>query len=279
MDEIKRWLMQLEGTASEIIKAFTGYVPYLLGALFLLLLGWVLAKGARRGATALASTLNRTVDRWMNGNRGTQVSLPTQTPKLVGDVVYWIIVLFFVTAAARTAHFDIISRWLEKVVSYIPTLIAGVVIVLVGYLVSALFRDVVSSAAKSAGYVQHRLFGTAAQFATFVTGFVIGLDQIGIDVAFLVTIIAITLSALLAGLSLAFGLGARTFADNLISARNMQRHYSPGQVVRLGDMQGEIIELTPTSMVVATEHGRTAIPARLFSEQASVLITPEDGDE
>ena len=279
MDEIKRWLSQLEGSATAIANAFTDYLPNLLGALVLLVVGWLLAKLARRAATALAGSVSGAVDRLINKDRETEVRLPSQTPRLVGDVAFWIIILFFVTAAARTAGFEIISRWLERVVSYVPTLVAGVVIVLVGYLVSALVRDVAAGAAWSAGFKQSRLIGTAAQAASFLTAFVIGLDQIGIDVSFLVTIIAIALSASLGGLSLAFGLGARAHADNLINARYIQGRYQRGQFVRIGETEGEILELTPTSVVVASNAGRTTIPASLFGRQASVLVTPEDGDE
>jgi len=278
MESFKGWLGQFQDTVAGLAAAFAEHLPRLVGALALLIVGWLLARVVRAGSVVLARTVSRAVDRALSARRTTDVRLPSQAPKLVGDVMFWIIILFFVTSAARMAQFDVISTWLERVVAYTPTLIAGVVIIVVGYLLSALVRDVVTGAAASAGFSQSELIGTLAQGATFVTGFVIGLDQIGIDVSFLVTIIAIALSAMLAGLSIAFGFGARTFAGNLLSARDVQRHYRLGEIVRLGDIEGEIIDLTPTAVVVSGERGRTAIPAKLFSEQTSVLITPEEAD-
>lgn len=278
METINVWTDGFQNSVAGLIDAIAAFLPLLLGAVLLLLIGWVLAQLARRGTLSIALSANGAIDRLVNRGREKRVHLPTQTPKLVSDIVYWLIILLFVTWAARVARFDTVSGWLDRVVTYIPTLVAGIAIVFLGYLVSAVVRDIVSGAAGSAGIAQSRLLGLAAQMATFVTGLVIGLDQIGIDVSFLVTLIAIMLGALLAGLSLAFGLGARNFADNLVSARNIQRLYRRGQTVRIGDLEGEIIELTPTSVVMASDRGRSAIPARLFGEQVSVLVTPEEAD-
>lgn len=278
MDEVKGWLSQLQNSAGEVAAAFLSYLPNLLGALALLVVGWLLARLGRSASSAITGTASRTIGRILDSEGKTEMRLPTQTPKLVGDVIFWIIILFFVTAAAKTARFDLISNWLERLVSYVPTLVAGIIIVLVGYLVSALVRDIVAGAAWSAGIAQSKLIGTLAQAATFLTGFVIGLDQIGIDVSFLVTVIAIALGASLGGLSLAFGLGARTHADNLISARGLQTQYQRGQIVRIDNTEGEILEITPTAVVVAGIHGRATIPARLFAEHVSVLVTPEESD-
>lgn len=278
MQTVSGWIDGFQNSATGLMDRFAAFLPLLVGALLLLLIGWVLAQAARKAALSIARSANGAIDRIVNRGREKRVHLPTQTPKLVSDIVYWMIILLFVTWAARVARFDTVSGWLDRIVTYIPTLIAGMAIVFLGYLVSAVVRDIVSGAAGSAGFAQSRLMGLAAQVATFVTGLVIGLDQIGIDVSFLVTLIAIMLGALLAGLSLAFGLGARNFADNLVNARNIQRLYRRGQTVRIGELEGEIIELTPTSVVMASERGRSAIPARLFGEQVSVLVTSEESD-
>lgn len=278
MDELQTSFDQVQTSAVEGVSAFVALLPHLLGAIALLALGWLLARLARRGSVTLTRAVNRSVVAMINKDRRTRISLPTQMPRLVGDVVYWTIILFFVTVAARTAKLEIVSRWLERVVEYVPTLVAGAIIVLVGYLISALVRDIVTNTAATAGIAQHRLVGSVAQAATFLTGLVIGLDQIGMDVTFLVTIIAITLSASLAALSIAFGFGARNFVDNLISARSLQRQYERGQTIRVGASEGEILEITPTSIILSGESGRTMIPARLFNERESILLTPEEAD-
>jgi hypothetical protein len=256
-----------------------GYIPNLVGALLLLLFGWVFARLVRAGAGRLSDALNRLLDRFMRVDSLTRFRLSPQASKLIGNVAFWLIILFFITAATKVAQLDAFSSWLDRIVAYLPTLLAGGLIILAGYFVSALVRDLVSATLGSAGMAQSELFGSAAQGATFLTAVLIGIDQIGIDVTVLITLIAIVVAAMLAGFSIAFGLGARDFVGNLIGAHYLQLHIQPGQTAAIGGIEGEVLELTPTSVVLATARGRTTIPAKLFNEMATVVMTPDDDHE
>ena len=67
--------------------------------------------------------------------------------------------------------------------------------------------------------------------------------------------------------------------EDLIGAHYMKRQFQPGQIARIGDIEGEILELTATGVVLATPEGRTLVPAKAFNQQALVLVTPADGNE
>jgi len=111
-----------------------------------------------------------------------------------------------------------------------------------------------------------------------VTALVIGINQIGIDVTLLITLISIVVGAVAAGLTLAFAFGARSFVGNLIGSHYLQQHYQPGQNARMGDVEGEIVEFTPASVVLATKQGRIIVPAKVFNDQATALLTESAGD-
>jgi hypothetical protein len=87
-----------------------------------------------------------------------------------------------------------------------------------------------------------------------------------VQVTFLVTMIAIVTGGAVLSVGLAFGLGASCLVRNLIAARDARWHYSPGQRVRVGDTEGELLEITPTVFVLATQAGRVTLPARAFHE-------------
>ena len=104
-----------------------------------------------------------------------------------------------------------------------------------------------------------------------------GIDQIGIDVTFVTTMLAIVLGGVVLGFSLAFGLGTRRVVANLVASHSLQRYFSVGQRARFGEIEGEILDFTPTGVVLATEQGRTHVPASHFDEQSSVLRTGDSG--
>jgi hypothetical protein len=197
---------------------------------------------------------------------------------LIGNVAFWVVMLLFAAMAARVGRLDAFTSWLDRIVAYLPMLVAGGLIALAGYLVSTLVRDVVAATVASTGSSQADLFGFIAQSAVFLTAVVIGLDQIGIDVTFLITLLAITVGGLLLALVFAFGFGARAFVGNLIAAHQVQQILEPGIVVRIGEDQGQVLEITTTSVVLVTDKGRLVVPAKTFQEQTALIVADYENE-
>ncbi len=259
-----------------MLGAFIAYVPNLLGAILLVLAGWLVGYLVRAGTGKLGDGLNRLFDQTLRVRGLSRFRISPRGMRLFGNVLFWLIILFFITAATRVARLDTFSNWLDQIVAYLPTLIAGGLIILVGYLASILARDLVAATFSSAGPWQSHMAGAAAQGTIFLTSLIIGIDQIGINVTFLVIVAAIVLGAVMMGLSIAFALGARGLVEDLIGAHYLKQQFQPGQVARIGDFEGEILELTATGIVLATAQGRTTIPAKAFNQQPVILVTPSD---
>ncbi|MCB1710199.1 MAG: mechanosensitive ion channel, partial [Halioglobus sp.] len=185
----------------------------------------------------------------------------------------------FVTAALKTAGLTGVAAWLERVVDFLPGIVTGGLIILVGYILAGLVRDVTLAAAHSAEFTEAVVISRLAQAITLITALVIGLDQIGIDVSFLTTMLGISSAALLFGFALAFGLGARTLVSNLVAAHHLRDVLEPGQDIRMGDWEGTVLEVSSTAVILDTEAGRVSVPAKLYQEQAVVLLLADAGRE
>ena len=192
--------------------------------------------------------------------------------RLVAGILYWIILFIFVTAALNTAGLTGVSAWLERIVDFLPGIVTGGLIILLGYILAGLVRDVTLAAAHSAEFTEAVVISRLAQAITLVTALIIGLEQIGIDVSFLTTMLGISSAALLFGFALAFGLGARTLVSNLIAAHHLRDILEPGQTIRIRNWEGTVLEVSPTAVILDTEEGRTTIPAKLYQEEAVITL-------
>ncbi len=279
MEEVSLFIKEVSAAASRLLGQFVEFLPALLGAILILLGGWLIARLMRSAGVRFANWLNGVFDRRFGRQRARHLQISNAGVKLLGNIIFWVIILFFITAATRVLGLVAFSAWLDRVVAYLPTLLAGGLIILAGLLISTLARDLTTAAVASTGVAHAELFGRGVQAAILVTALVLGINQIGIDVTLLVTLISIMVAAVVGSLSLAFALGARSFVSNLIGSHYLQQHYRPGQQARMGDVQGEILELTPVSVVLATSEGRVIVPGKIFSEQATALLTDEIVDE
>ena len=270
---------QLETTllaaANEIIAA----LPGIAGGLVLLLVGWYAARLIRAATLKLMDLVNRALERLLSGRTRAVVYFSSGIANLVASILFWITLFVFVTAALDTAGLTAVSAWLERIVEFLPGIVTGGLIILVGYILSALVRDVTLAAAHAAEFTESVVISRLAQGITLVTALVIGLDQIGIDVTFLTTMLGVTSAAVLFGFALAFGLGARSLVSNLIAAHHLRDILEPGQDIRVGEYEGTVLEVSTTAIILDTPEGRTSLPASLYQEQAMVILLQDGGNE
>ncbi len=248
------------------------YLPRITAAVLLLVLGWLLARLLRLLVVRTIGSLDR-LWRKLISKRGLDHLQPRHPPaRIVGELVFWLLMLIFVTLATEILGLGVFGTWLKQIFTYLPLATVGLLIILVGFVVSSLARDLVASAAASAGLSHGDLLARAAQIIILFIAIVIGIDQIGIDIAFLSVIAGIILATMLGGIALAFGLGARNHVSNIIAANQLRQIYQVGDKVRIGEIEGHVMDIMISRVIIETEAGSVDIPAKLFDEQVTILI-------
>lgn len=269
------WQGALEKTYEDFSQQAIDHVPELLGAIVLLFAGWLIASFCR----VLVAKLIRTFDAFLlkvAQKRGLQQTQPRSFARIGSDLVFWGVLLFFVASSANLLGWKIFSGVSEALLTYLPNVLAGLLIILAGFALSGVVRSAVISTAESTGITQVDLLARLAQLSVVLTAVVIGVEQLGINVHFLTTTLIVIAGVLLGGAALAFGLGAKHFVANIIGAQTIRHHYQLGQLIKIGDMEGYLLEITPTIIVLDTEKGRASVPAKLFHEQVTQSIESID---
>jgi hypothetical protein len=275
MSNYSDWINGLSYALRDWLERAIDYLPYLLGGILILVFGWVVARLLSGGAVRLAHLLEQTALRLANRPLPEAGDAPPPWTRVLGSIVFWVVILFFLTLATQLLGLETFSSWLHRVAAYLPTLFVGALIILAGFLISAIMRDVVIATAPLPEQ-QRMLIGRIVQFVILIIAFVIGADQIGINVTFLVILAAVVLGTFLGGVALTVSLGARTFVANLISAQSVRTQYQVGQVIRIAIYEGRILALTPTAVVLETTEGRVTLPAKFFSEEPVTVLMGRD---
>ncbi len=272
-------LASIQQQTMDVFSTIIDHLPNVIGGVLLLIAGWLLARFLRLVITRLIRTLNGLLDRQLHGSTLHFVRISKATEKLLGYVVFWSTILVFITIAVGLVGFSAAAAWLDRLVVFVPSLVSGGLIIVISYILGTIARHLVQHAAASADISRAVIFGQIAQASFLVIGVVIGLGQIGVDVSFLVILLAIGFAAVLAGFSLAFGLGARMMVQNLIAVRHLKQVVRPGQIVEVGGDRGRVLEFSTTGLVLETADGRKLVPASLCMEQPFSVITREKTDE
>jgi len=253
-------------------------VPNLLGAALLLLFGWLLAWALRKLILRLGTGLDHLFEslRLRAGSEGPGLRWPVS--RIVAVTAYWLVLLFFVAVAADVLGLPGVAELFGTVLAYLPTLLLSAAALFVIVVLSGAVAGIVERHARAAGVGNAAGLGRLVRIALIAIASIMALGQIGIDTVLLVNVFTLITAAFVAGAALAFGLGAAGAVRNVIAAHHARRTYRVGQRVRVAGEEGEILEMTSAAVVLETDAGRTLVPARVFEENASVLLDADGAD-
>jgi len=271
------WVKGISESFTTSIGMVVSFIPTLVGAIFLLILGFVLARLVALGATRLMQLvgidrlLSRTAIQTLLERSGTQKRIS----EILGIIGFWIIFLLFLISASETLGLTIVSNALTGLAFYIPKVGIAILIVVIGLLAANFIRELIMMTCSSAGITQGTIVAQAFYVGAILLVVVTAINKLGIDTALLNNTIILLIAGLIAGAALSFGLGARSAVANLIAAHYLQSVVRVGLHVKLGHIQGKVVAMTPVSIVLETEECRVVIPASHFNETTSVISSPE----
>ncbi len=266
---------QLMGDFQAIVTGFKesiiAFLPNLLGALFILVLGLVVARLLRFLTNRFLKNLGRLIPHRKVRSRLEPANLE-RSASVVSLLLYWIVLFFFITAATETLGLPVVTTWLSGVALYLPRVLLAALIVAAGLIGGMMLRELITTGAASAHLAYAGFLGKVTQYALVVISILVAIDEIGIDVTVLTSILAIVVAALLLGAALAFAFGAKATISNIIAAYYVQKQYTVGQTIQIESARGEIMEITPTAVILKTAEGTVYVPARHFTEHISRQI-------
>ena len=269
------WIAALDNTYRELVEGAAAFVPDLVGAALLLVLGWVLAIALRAFILRLGTGIDRMFYAVRDRLGLTQVELRWPISRILAHTVYWLVIVFVLATVSKVLALPGLADLFDRILLYLPLLVVWAVVLFALYMASGLAAGAVTRAARSSGLAGAALLGRVTRVFILTFAVIIAAGQLGVDVTLLVNVVTIATAVLLGGGAVAFGIGAGGIAGNVIAAHYVRRSYHVGQRVAVGSFEGEILEITRTAVILDAEEGRTMVPARLFNENVSVLVDGE----
>ena len=220
--------MVIAAIADMIERAFVvffAWLPALIGALVVLILGYIIAKIAGRvvGGLLARAGFDRTV---MSGQSGEWISRATSSPSdLLGRLVFWAVFLGAVALAVSVLGIDALTDFMGRIFLYLPNVLAAIVIFLVAGLVAgaaAALVDRTMGDTPTGRILRAVLPGLIMAIAVFMI-----LEQLQIAPEIVRITYAALIGALALAAALAFGLGGRD-----VAARMLEGAYVKGQQQR-----------------------------------------------
>lgn len=197
------------------IAQLAQFLPRLLAALGLLMVGILVAKMVERGTDFALHRIG--FDRWMREGGVTEALERAGTmldpSTVIAKLAFWTVMLLVIVVAANALGVSAINVLFTELLAYIPNVIAAVIVLVLGVLLGEFVKDLVLA---SAGGLSVALtLARAAKAAVILLAVFMALEQLSIsqDIVLVFFIAVVGAAALAAGI--AFGLGGREVAAEI----------------------------------------------------------------
>lgn len=224
--------IDIASSFQQALNGLLAFLPNLLGALVILVIGYIVAKIVKAIVRKVLEKLK--VDRALHNSEAGQyverVSPGASPANGIASVVFWLIFVFVLTAAIGALKIPAVTAFMNQVLAYLPNVIVAVLIFVIAAAVAG---------AVAAGV--HKLLGDTAtgrvvraavpSLVMAIAIFMI-LNQLKIAPEIVIITYTALIGAVALGSALAFGLGGRTVAQRMLEDAYQQGQERKDEVKR-----------------------------------------------
>ena len=209
----------------EMLTRIMAYLPVLLGALVILIVGWIVAKAIKRIVDWLLKVVrfDTLADKAGISEILRKGNLEVSAREVVSGIVYWLAIIMVLVMAVDALGLPKASDVLASLFDYVPKVIAALLVLVVAMFLASFVSGIVSTAAGNANLPKPELFAGISRWAIIVFAVTISLEQLGIAPLLVTATFNIILGGICLALALAFGLGGKDAAARYLEELRQKR--------------------------------------------------------
>lgn len=215
---ISDWGEAIRTSLAGALALFLTGIPRIIGFLLILLIGWFISGLLARAVAGLlrAVRFNDLAQRAGITGFVQQMGIRRDAAGVMADIVMWFVRLITLIVAFDALGLPAVSQVLQQFLLWIPNLVVALVILVIAGLAANALARLVRGATAGAGFSNPDILANIARIAVWSFGIIIAVNQLGIAQTLVNTLFFGLIGALALALGLAFGLGGRDTAGEIV---------------------------------------------------------------
>ena len=208
----------LLNSLKEVWGSFIGFLPTLIAALIVFIVGWLIAIFIGKLINRLIKTikLDLLLSRLGFEKALARAKMKLDSAKFFEELVKWFFIIVFLMTAANILGLGQVTLFLQSILYYIPSVIVAAIVLLAAAIIAKFMQKLVKASADTAGLASSGAIAGIVKWAILIFGFVIALTQLGIAVNLIQTIVMGIIAMIAIAGGLAFGLGGKDMAAKIL---------------------------------------------------------------
>ncbi|PIY96707.1 MAG: hypothetical protein COY66_03275 [Candidatus Kerfeldbacteria bacterium CG_4_10_14_0_8_um_filter_42_10] len=218
MNTVQTWGDTIATSFQDLWIRFVNSLPSLIGAILVIVIGWLVAVGLGKLITEILRKLwlDKAIKKTRINELFEKAGVPFNVSNAIGFLVKWFLIIVSILAAADILNLNQVTAFLNRVLLYIPNVVIAVVVLLFGALFANFIAQIVESAVKAARLTTGHFLAAIAKWSIIVFSVLAALVQLGIAASLLQILFTGLVAMIAIAGGLAFGLGGRIHAEKIL---------------------------------------------------------------
>jgi len=236
----RNWGEAFMTSLTNALSIFLAAIPRILGFAIILALGWFIAGLIGKGIAALLRTVkfNELANRSGLTHFVQEMGVRNDASGVIAGITTWFVRLIVLVVAFDALGIAAVSGVLQQLLLWLPNLVVALVALVIGGLLANALANLVRGATAEAGFSNPDTLATVARVTVWAFAVVIAINQLGIATVVVNTLLIGVVGALALAAGLAFGLGGRDRAAQVLEGASRSAQANMGKMKRAADAMG-----------------------------------------
>ncbi|HPJ80431.1 MAG TPA: hypothetical protein PLF70_01890 [Candidatus Portnoybacteria bacterium] len=199
-------------------EGFIGFLPTLVAALIVFIVGWLVAIFIGKLINKLIKIIKLDSLLLKIGFEKvlSKAKIKLDSGKFFEELVKWFLIIVFLMAAVDILGLTQVTLFLQSILYYIPSVVVAAIVLLAATIIAKFMYKLVKASADAAGLHSSSAIAGIVKWAILIFGFIIALTQLGIATTLIQTIVMGIIAMIAIAGGLAFGLGGKDMAARVL---------------------------------------------------------------
>lgn len=213
------WIDITIDSLKNLWQGFIDFIPRLIGALIVFIIGWIIAVAIGKLVTEILKRIkfNRIFEKggWKSALEKAEIKVDASG--FIGAIIKWVLLIVFMAAAIEVLGFVQLTGFLTDVLNYLPNVVVAAFIFVIAVIIADILEKVVRTAVEGVKVGYGQLVGVIVKWSIWIFAILAILSQLKIEAAsWIVDLIKIAFMGLIAMIAIAFGLGGKDVAGEIL---------------------------------------------------------------
>lgn len=212
------WADVIAVSLTDLWRGFIVFLPKLVGALIIFLIGWVFAVAIGKVVAEILKKLkfNKLFEKGALKTALEKAEFKVDASSFIGAIFKWVLAIVFLSAAVEVLGLIQFAAFLNEVLAYLPNVVVAALIFVVAVIIADILEKVVRAAVEGTKMGYGQLTGAIVKWSIWIFAIFVIFEQLQIGRGIITTLMQGIVGLIVIAGGIAFGLGGKDVAAEIL---------------------------------------------------------------